>query len=125
MNKENEKIEISLAKKALLLTGVVGILIFLIFFPNYEKSLGYLLGAIVGIINFIWMSKTIRKSVEMYESQAKKYMMVHYIFRYVIYGLTFLFAIRNPLFDFIFTMIGFFILKITVLGVQLIGKKKL
>jgi MFS superfamily sulfate permease-like transporter len=66
------------------------------FFP-FDFTLGILLGGLVSILNFYWLSRDIKRVFQQYSSRAKPYIMIKFYLRFVVSGIIiFLIVTRTP-----------------------------
>ncbi len=90
-----------------------------LFFAFGEKSYayGFILGAVISGINFYLISLNNIKLLNLSKTKSKlQYFILKWLFlRYILYFLALFVAIKNPLFSFGGTLIGFFAIQITLL----------
>jgi len=68
----------------------------LIFLPS-RYTLGIVLGGLISIVNFYWLSRDLKRLFEQYADKAKPYIMIKYFIRFIVTGIVlFLIITQTP-----------------------------
>lgn len=100
------------------LLGLFLILSFL--FLSDRFTLGVLLGGLISIANFHWLSRDLRGSFMKYADRAKPFMMVKYYIRFIVTGIVLFFVITRAPVDVFGLLLGLSLVMINVI-VTVIG----
>lgn len=100
---------------------IIGIMIFT-FKESDPIIFGYIFGTIISILGFKLLHNTINKAVEMTPSRASSYSMVHYLLRYIIYGVVLGVAALADYLSLPATLLGLLMIKIVILGSGIFDK---
>ena len=99
------------------------LLIFSFLFLSDRFTLGVLLGGLISIANFHWLSRDLRGSFMKYADRAKPLMMVKYYIRFIVTGVVLFFVITRAPADVFGLLLGLSLVVInvivTVIGVNL------
>jgi len=102
--------------RGLILAGVISIVISLSV-PNPTPIVkGFLLGAVINLLNFRLMSLAFIRMSTMPVQRVQGYAMAQYMIRYSIYGLVLFLAFRSPTTNGIATACGYFLVKSIILA---------
>lgn len=102
--------------RGLVVAGVITVLISL-FVPNPTPiAKGFLIGAIINLLNFRLMSLSFIKASSMPVQRVQGYALGQYMIRYTIYGMVLYFAFRSPSTNGIATACGYFLVKSIILA---------
>lgn len=101
--------------RAIILSAIISILLFVFFRTNsYKYILGLILGTVISILSFKQIEFTVNKAIYMNPDRAKNYSTRNYILRYLIYFIVLLFTIKIRYFDFLATFVGFTMIKMVI-----------
>jgi len=93
--------------------GIFLILSFL-FLPG-RFTLGVLLGGLISIVNFHWLSRDLRGSFLKHAERAKPFMMVKYYIRFIVTGIVLFFVITRAPADVFGLLLGLSLVVINVI----------
>jgi len=93
--------------------GIFLILSFL-FLPG-RFTLGVLLGGIISIVNFHWLSRDLRSSFLKHADRAKPFMMAKYYIRFIVTGIVLFFVITRAPADVFGLLLGLSLVVINVI----------
>jgi len=96
------------------------LLIFSFLFLSDRFTLGVLLGGLISIANFQWLSRDLRGSFMKYADRAKPFMMVKYYIRFIVTGIVLFFVITRAPVDVFGLILGLSLVVINVI-VTVIG----
>ena len=118
----NNDLVFKLIKRAAIISlFIIGIMAF-VFKEPMPIIQGYAFGTIISILGFKLLHNTINKAVEMTPSRASSYSMVHYMLRYLIYGIVLTVSAIADYLNFPATLLGLLIIKIVILGSGILDK---
>jgi len=92
----------------------ISLIIGLAFFPFYF-TLGILLGGLISILNFYWLSRDIKRVFQQYSSKAKPYIMIKFYIRFAVTGVIIFFILTQTPVDLIGLIIGLSLVVINIL----------
>jgi len=95
------------------LLGILLILSFL--FLSDRFTLGVLLGGLISIANFHWLSRDLRGSFMKYADRAKPFMMVKYYIRFIVTGIVLFFVITRAPVDVFGLILGLSVVVINII----------
>ena len=93
--------------------GVLLILSFL-FLPG-RFTLGVLLGGLISIVNFHWLSRDLRGTFLRHADRAKPFMMAKYYIRFIVTGIVLFFVITRALVDVFGLLLGLSVVVINII----------
>ena len=96
------------------------LLILSFLFLSDRFTLGVLLGGLISIANFHWLSRDLRGSFMKYADRAKPFMMVKYYIRFIVTGIVLFFVITRAPVDVFGLILGLSLVVINVI-VTVIG----
>lgn len=106
---------------------IFNIAIFLVFSWLSENPLafgiGILFGALIGIINFVELGRTLNRAVTMHPGKAQSYTSMKYFARFLITAIVLYTAVTAEYMSVIGTIIGLVSIKFVILGTNLMGDK--
>lgn len=111
---ENYQLNIMIRAMALaiIVSGIMALTI-----PNPKTYIyGLMFTTTIAIINFRLMSMNIEKAIEMPQSNIKKYILMNYLFRYIIYGIVITIAFLADYINIYTALLGLFTIKIVILS---------
>lgn len=119
-----EKLVKDTIKNAVLLNFTI-FLVGLLFFENPSSfGIGLLFGALIGVINFIELGRTLNKAVQMHPGKAQNYTSVKYFARFFISAVVLYTAVTAEYISVIGTIIGLLSIKFVILGTNLCSDKE-
>lgn len=92
----------------------------LIFF-DARSSFGFFVGGMMSIINFNLLSLSLQKAVKFSPLKAKIYVFVNYIFRYILWFISFYIALKRPDVNLLTTIIGMLTVKLVILASNILN----
>jgi len=95
------------------LLGILLILSFL--FLSGRFTLGVLLGGLISIANFYWLSRDLRGSFMKHADRAKPFMMVKYYIRFIVTGIVLFVVITKTPADILGLLIGLSLVVINII----------
>jgi multisubunit Na+/H+ antiporter MnhE subunit len=95
------------------LLGILLILSFL--FLSDRFTLGVLLGGLISIANFHWLSRDLRGTFMKYADRAKPFMMVKYYIRFIVTGIVLFFVITRAPVDVFGLILGLSVVVINII----------
>jgi hypothetical protein len=105
-----------ITSRGLVVAGVISIILSLVL-PNPNPIVkGFLIGAIINLLNFRLMTLSLIRTTSMPQSRVQGYAMGQYMIRYTIYGIVLYFAFRSPSTNGIATACGYFLVKSMILA---------
>ncbi len=117
----------ALEKKIILFTMVLGAIItvgFVIMADDYlYYVLGLIFGLLIGILNFLQLSRTMMRAVLLPPHKAQSFARRRYFVRFIIYGVVLFVSIRSPKINVIGTVIGVLLVKVSIFVTQLFNDK--
>ena len=114
----------SIAKRIVMVNGVIGLLGILLIKPPIPFLTGLLFGTVVSILNFRLLYLTIERAVMMHPERARKFTVSRYLIRYVLTALVILVSINSPDINALGTVIGLVMLKLVILQRDLFNHKQ-
>jgi hypothetical protein len=114
----------SIAKRVVLVNGVIGLAGILLIKPPIPFLTGLLFGTVVSILNFRLLYLTIERAVKMHPERARKFTVSRYMIRYVLTALVILVSINSPDINALGTVIGLVMLKLVILQRDLFNHKQ-
>lgn len=102
-------------KRTLIISFLIVGISFFIFDQPEQIIQGYVFGAIIGILGFILMERTLKKAMLMAPGKANAYTLLHFSMRYGIYFLVLIIAVMADYLNFPATVLGLLIIKFTIL----------
>ncbi|MCD6487310.1 MAG: ATP synthase subunit I [Syntrophobacterales bacterium] len=101
--------------------GVFSIVSFL--FMSREFAMGVLLGGLISVVNFRWLSRDLRIVFLKHEDRAKPFIIVKYYIRFILMGVVLFFVITRMSVDVLGLLLGLSVVVIniilTVIGMNL------
>ena len=91
------------------------LLIFSFLFLPGRFTLGVLLGGLISIVNFHWLSRDLRGSFLKHAERAKPFMMVKYYIRFIVTGIVLFFVITRAPADVFGLLLGLSLVVINVI----------
>ncbi len=85
--------------------------------------LGLLFGLGIGILNFLELSRTLTRAVNLPPEKAQFFAMRKYILRYLIYAIVIWISIKSPYLHVLGTIIGILLVKFSIFFTQLFNDK--
>ncbi len=95
----------------------------LIFMP-YRFTLGILLGGLIGIINFYWLSRGLRKVFQQFLDKAKSSIVKRYYIRVTVTGVALFFIITRTPADVIGLIVGLSVVVVNIVSTILLEFSK-
>lgn len=92
-------------------------------FFNFSIILGFVLGGIFSILNFILLSSIVSKAIINRNPKVKAYMMAHYLIRFLLMGILLYIAVTSTYIDFIAVVISLLIPRVAITIYELCSKK--
>jgi len=86
-------------------------------------GVGILFGALIGIINFVELGRTLNRAVNMDPGKAQGYTSMKYFARFLITAIVLYTAVTAEYMSVIGTIIGLLSIKFVILGTNLLGDK--
>ncbi|MCK8824587.1 ATP synthase subunit I [Fuchsiella alkaliacetigena] len=120
MNEKLKKTEAEIRNRILKIGGILTLL--LIFSLQIDWVLGFVLGTIISLLMFRLLALTINESIKKSTTGAGSFMVRRYFIRYSIYGVIIYLALTNNQLDFIATVIGLLMVKITIIVSEIYTK---
>ena len=114
----------SIAKRVVVVNGVIGLAGILIIEPPIPFLTGLLFGTVVSVLNFRLLYLTIERAVRMHPERARKYTVSRYLIRYVLTALVIIVSINSPDINALGTVIGLIMLKLVILQRDLFNYKQ-
>lgn len=102
--------------RGLILAGVISVLLSLSISNPTPIVKGFLLGAVINLLNFRLMSLAFIRMSTMPVQRVQGYAMAQYMIRYSIYGVVLFLAFRSPTTNGIATACGYFLVKSIILA---------
>lgn len=122
---ELKKLEKSILKNAVILSIIISLVLVLILKRNsIEIILGLILGLSISSLNFIELSNSIKRSVQMKPERAQSYTVKKYFVRYVISGISIYVAVVAPYINVIGTIMGMLLIKFVIIFTNLLDDKQ-
>lgn len=119
-----EKLVKDTIKNAIFL-NIIFLLVGMWFFENpVSFGLGLLFGAIIGVINFIELGRTLNRAVHMHPGKAQNYTSIKYFARFFISAVVLYTAVKAEYISVIGTIIGLLSIKFVILGTNLFSDKE-
>lgn len=118
----NNDIIIKVYKRALIFSILVMGLTFFIFNEPKPIVLGYIFGLIISMLSFKLLQNTINNSVKMNPGRARRYTIIHYTFRSIIYLIVMIVAILADYLNFPATVLGILMVKFTIIFSNILDK---
>ena len=110
-------------KFAFISTLIASILLFVLFDEPIQYVLGLLFGSAIGVLNFMELSKTLSRAVELSPEKAQSYTTRKYFLRYVIYGVVLWVSIQADYIHVLGTIVGLLLIKVVLLTTNLFNDK--
>lgn len=110
-------------KFAFLGTLIASVLFFVAFDEPTQYVLGLLFGSAIGVLNFMELSKTLSRAVELSPDKAQSYTTRKYFLRYVIYGVVLWVSIQADYIHVLGTIVGLLLIKVVLLTTNLFNDK--
>ena len=95
----------------------------LIFMP-YRFTLGILLGGLIGIINFYWLSRGLRKVFQQFLDKARSSIVARYYIRVTVTGVALFFIITRTPADVIGLIVGLSVVVVNIVSTILLEFSK-
>jgi hypothetical protein len=92
----------------------ISLIIGFAFFSLYF-TLGILLGGLISILNFYWLSRDLKKMFQRYSSKAKPYIMIRFYVRFIVTGVIIFFILTQTPVDLLGLIIGLSLVVINIL----------
>ncbi len=102
--------------RGLILAGIISVVLSLTVSNPTPIVKGFLLGAVINLLNFRLMSLAFVRMSTMPVQRVQGYAMAQYMIRYSIYGLVLFLAFRSPTTNGIATACGYFLVKGIILA---------
>lgn len=122
MNQVRE-LERQTVKYAIIGTLIASVLFFVIFDDPIQFVLGLLFGSAIGVLNFMELSKTLSRAVQLPPDKAQGYTTRKYFLRYVIYGVVLWVSIQADYIHVLGTIVGLLLIKVVLLTTNLFNDK--
>lgn len=110
-------------KYAIIGTLIASVLFFVIFDDPIQFVLGLLFGSAIGVLNFMELSKTLSRAVQLPPDKAQGYTTRKYFLRYVIYGVVLWVSIQADYIHVLGTIVGLLLIKVVLLTTNLFNDK--
>lgn len=112
-----QKTELEIRKKTLKIAGLVAIL----FIPSMRLDLllGYVFGTSISLLMFRLLAVTIEEAVTKDVKEAQGAVFIKYLIRYFIWGIVLYAALQTEHLNFLTTVVGLFMVKITIITTTL------
>ena len=102
---------------------IASVLFFVIFDDPIQFVLGLLFGSAIGVLNFMELSKTLSRAVQLPPDKAQGYTTRKYFLRYVIYGVVLWVSIQADHIHVLGTIVGLLLIKVVLLTTNLFNDK--
>jgi glucan phosphoethanolaminetransferase (alkaline phosphatase superfamily) len=92
----------------------ISLIIGFAFFP-FSFTLGILLGGLISILNFYWLSRDLVRVFQQYSDKAKPYIMIKFYIRFIVTGVIIFLVLTQTPVDLIGLIIGLSLIVINIL----------
>lgn len=118
-----EKLVKDTIRNAILLNGVFFIIGAFFSHNPMAYGIGLIFGALIGVINFVELGRTLNRAVQMNPGKAQNYTSIKYFARFLITAIVLYTAVTAEYMSVIGTIIGLLSIKFVILGTHLLSDK--
>jgi O-antigen/teichoic acid export membrane protein len=101
----------------------ISLIIGFAFFPFYF-TLGILLGGLISILNFYWLSRDLVRVFQRYSDKAKPYIMIKFYIRFIVTGVIIFFVLTQTPVDLIGLVVGLSLVVINIVLIVIVTNLK-
>ncbi len=106
--------------------ALIASVIFVVLFREHciHYIFGLAFGFGIGILNFLELSRTLTRAVQLPPEKAQSFVMRKYVVRYLIYGIVIWVSIKSSYLEVLGTIVGLLLVKLAIFSTQLFNDKK-
>lgn len=113
---------VKISKLVLILSLFIVGFIALLFKESKALIMGYIFGALISILSLHLMNDSVNKFIKMEPNRAKKYAIVSYLIRQVIYAVALIISAMADYLNLLTAVLGLFMVKISIVLLSIFDK---